>query len=67
MIKHRNRFKQTTPPKGRLIRWAKKVRKRARQLASGAQQENMFEKVRQAETTARLDESASSSGLQAPK
>jgi hypothetical protein len=63
----RRRFKQTTSPKDRLTAFAKEVREKAEQLASGLERDATMKKSRQADIAAHIDEWANSSGLQPPK
>ncbi|MCW2195000.1 hypothetical protein AB7M45_007771 [Bradyrhizobium elkanii] len=66
MIKRRQRFKQTTSLKDRLISWAEDVRKKADRLAPGPEKEDLLKRARIADTAAHLDDWARSSELQPP-
>jgi hypothetical protein len=62
----RRRFNPSSPLKDRLAAFAEDMRQKAAQLKSGAQQEELLRKARQAETASHLDEWANSPGLQPP-
>ncbi len=55
MIKRRRRFKQTTTLAQRLIQEASRLRERAKRLSPGAEQAELWRKIRQAETALRID------------
>jgi hypothetical protein len=55
MIKRRRRFKQTTTLAQRLIQEAGRLRERAKRLSPGAEQAELWRKIRQAETALRID------------
>ncbi len=55
MVKTRRRFKQTTTLAQRLTEEAGRLRERARNLPPGAEQTQLWRKVRQAEAALRID------------
>jgi hypothetical protein len=55
MVKKRNRFKQTASLAERLTDQAERLRERARNLPTGAEQTSLWRKVCQAETALRID------------
>jgi hypothetical protein len=55
MVKRRRRFKQTTTLAERLTQEASRLRERARRLSPGAEQAELWRKIRQAETALRID------------
>jgi len=65
MLKRR-RFKQTTSLKERLAAWAKQVHEQAEALPPGPERDDLLMKGRRADTAARIDEWANSTGLQPP-
>ncbi|GLR84255.1 hypothetical protein [Bradyrhizobium iriomotense] len=60
----RNRLKRV---RERLAAFATEMREKASRLPPGIEQENLLRKARQADVAARLDEWATSRGLQPPK
>jgi hypothetical protein len=63
----RQRFVQETSLQDRIVEWAAGVRVEAAALPPGPDQDQLLNKVRQAETALHLDEWANSQGSQAPK
>ncbi|HLZ05585.1 MAG TPA: hypothetical protein VKR55_25975 [Bradyrhizobium sp.] len=55
-MQKRRRFRQTTTLAQRLTLEARRLRERARNLPPGAEQTQLWRKVRQAETALRIDE-----------
>jgi hypothetical protein len=55
MIKRRRRFKQTTTLAQRLTQEAGRLREHAKRLSPGAEQAELWRKIRQAETALRID------------
>jgi len=55
MIKRRRRFKQTTTLAQRLTQEAGRLRERVKRLSPGAEQAELWRKIRQAETALRID------------
>jgi hypothetical protein len=66
-MKHRQRFKQTSPLEERLAEEAERLRQEARKLPPGSRREILLRKARQDEITAHLAEWLTSPGLQPPK
>lgn len=60
MVNKRHRFKQTTTLAERLAAQAERLRDRAKTLPPGAEQTQLWRKVRQAETALRIDQWLSS-------
>jgi hypothetical protein len=58
--------KHTAPLKERLASWADEIRQQAEQLPPGPEREALLKKAGQAEMAARMDDWASSPGLQPP-
>lgn len=56
MEKRRRRFKQTTTLAQRLTLEARRLREQVRNLPPGAEQTQLWRKIRQAETALRIDE-----------
>lgn len=56
MVNKRRRFKQTTTLAERLAAQAGRLRDRAKTLPPGAEQTQLWRKVRQAETALRIDQ-----------
>jgi hypothetical protein len=65
MVKRR-RVKQTATLEDRLVEEARRLRTEAARLPPGAGREEVLDKARQAETTARLSGWLSSPGLELP-
>ena len=65
-MKHRRGFKQTETLQDTLARFAIEMRERAEALPAGIEREQLLKRARNADTTAHLDDWASSPGLQAP-
>jgi hypothetical protein len=63
----RRRLKQKLSLKDRLALFARAAREKASLLPPGAEKDELLRKARQADTTAHLDDWASSPGLQPPK
>jgi len=63
-VTERKRIKQTVPLKDRLALFAKKVRETADLLLAGRERDELLKKASRAATASRLDDWASSAGLQ---
>jgi hypothetical protein len=66
-IIRRHRFKQTVAFKDRCEVFAKDLRQRASNLATGSEREDLLTRARQADTASHLDDWANSGELQPPK
>jgi hypothetical protein len=55
MVKRRRRFRQTTTLAQRLAQEASRLRECAKRLSPGAEQAEIWRKIRQAETALRID------------
>jgi hypothetical protein len=63
----RRRFNQTTPSDEHLEEQAKRLRKEAQDIPPGVEREKLVRQARKAEAAARMQEWASSPGLQPPR
>ncbi|TYO61500.1 hypothetical protein FXV83_37690 [Bradyrhizobium hipponense] len=66
-MKHRRRFKQSSPLEERLAEEAERLRQEATKLPPGSRRESLLRKARLDETTAHIAEWLTSPGLQQPK
>jgi hypothetical protein len=65
-MSERHRIKQTESLSDRVAAFAAETREKANLLPPGPERDALLKKIRQAETASRLDEWASSPGLQPP-
>jgi hypothetical protein len=66
-VMKRRRFNQTTPSDEHLEEQAKRLRKEAQGTPPGVEREKLVRQARKAEAAARMQEWASSPGLQPPR